>query len=135
MDSIFRLEFLLPGVKVHMHIKVFYHLQVASLHMRCHYTDQNIYLYTYGCYEVVISLAGSRTMIRESKGRDQEQGQNPHVHDLLIDFPHARPIFSVVTLYVANSMLMYFHCLDTDKLWFTLIHRHSSAFEEARGLC
>ena len=58
-----------------------------------------------------------------------------HVHDLLIDFLHAGPIFSVVVLYVANSMLTYFHCLDTDKLWFMLIHRHSSAFEKAHGLC
>ena len=52
---------------------------------------------------MVISLAGSRAMIRESKGRDQEQG-HMHVHDLLIDFLHAGPMFSVVILYVSYTL-------------------------------
>ena len=48
------------------------------------YTDWNImylsiYLYIYSCYEVVISPAGSRAMIRESWGQASTE-IHMHVH-------------------------------------------------------
>ena len=36
-------------------------------------------------------------------------------------------IFSIATLYVAHSMLAYFHCLDTEELWFMLVNPQACA--------
>ena len=80
MNSRFGLEFWLPGVKNHMHVNqqqsfvynhslaIEYTTKVYSLSIPWLEYEISIYLsiyiYTYSCYEVVISLAGSTATIR-----------------------------------------------------------------------
>ena len=51
--------------------------------IQCHYNDWNIkYLLIYSCYEVVISLAGSRAMIRARASAKKHM----HTHYLYLQY-------------------------------------------------